>query len=191
MSTLAYETGTATTGYATATSYNYAASLLARAPASVKAITTSAYYAADSFLSALSDAENEFAVVHGVMDSDGVNTLSSATISFVTDRGNVLGIGNTGNSANLFAVCRNSSTNTVVDCGVALTVSQDTATRLEILLTAGSAKFYVSGALAAEITTNIPTMVSSGQARSLIVKSTGETPRLLRVSDEFFGLRYS
>ena len=191
LSTLSYDTGTTTTGYSTAATFNNVASLLSRPSAGVKPVTTAAYYAADSFLSALSDSTQEFAVVQGMLDSNGANTLSTATIAFVTDRGNALGIGNTGNSANMFAVCRSSSTNTVIDCGVALTASQDSARRLEILLISESAKFYADGVLVAEITTNIPTLASSGQARSLIVKSAGTTPRVLRVSDEFFGIRYA
>lgn len=191
LSTLSYDTGTTTTGYSTAATFNNVASLLSRPSAGVKPVTTAVYYAADSFLSALSGATEEFAAVQGMLDSNGVNTLGTASIAFVTDRGNALGIGNTGNSDNLFAVCRAASTNTVVDCGVALTAAQDTARWLEILLVAGSAKFYVAGALVAEITTNIPTLASAGQGRSLIVKSAGTTSRSLRVSDEFFGVRYA
>ena len=149
---------------------------------------TSIYCSERVFFSALSTASDEYNYRRGLIGTG--TTLAAAEVAFVYDRGNTLGVGNSGNSGNWIALTRRGSVNTatILDAGPA--ISQATAQLLEIVYEVGVVNFYINGAIKASHQTNIPTGVYT-QARSIINKTSYTSVNVVRYgSRRFAGIRY-
>lgn len=139
------------------------------------------YCAADVFIPVASTAAEEFACHFGWLNVTNpaaafATFLDDACIGFVYDRANVSGVNPT-NNENWWAVSRNASTNTPIDTGVAVNKSTSTRQRLELLVAASAAYFYIEGVLVATIDTNLPATTNKTWDQWKILKSAGTTGR--------------
>ena len=155
------------------------------------AVLSAAFAAETTWFGALSTAALEYSYRRGFIPTVGT-ALSSNEACFVVDRGNALGIGNTTNSPNWFAMCRAGSVWTVVNTGVAPATSFGGRQELSILLLRGSCVFTINGVNVATITTNVPSDATARamQAGSVFVKTVGAAHAYRYVRNRGAGVRF-
>ena len=151
------------------------------------------YTAAEIRVAALSTAAAEFAVRFGFLPV-GTNGIALGTygVEFVYDRGNVLGIGNTGNSHNLFTLTREGSVNTVTNTGVQMPVTFAGRVRLECLIDVATARFFVNGAEITVPQMNLPNAAVSRYFCSILAigKSAGAVDCAVNKTRPYTACRY-
>lgn len=134
-------------------------------------------------IATLSDAVEEYHVRWG-LDPSIDSVYPAYGVFFMYDRAGVNGTA----SNNWLAVCRASSTQTVVDTGVPVDTGWHSFS-IYVPSDRGYARFRLDGTQVAQITTNIPFNTNGIGPRGIVLKSAGTNARVVYHDWRFFALR--
>lgn len=152
-----------------------------------------AYVCEDVWFSNLSDATEEYSYRRGFLNPAAA-TLGPNEAGLLYDRGNALGLGNTGNSPNWITYTRAGTVNTIGVTNVIPATAIANRQRIEVLLTLGKCRFFIAGTELPELTTNVPADLAANFAlssKSALIRSVGSSERVRNATRRFFGIYYA